>query len=66
MIRRNDQGVALAPKGGSRDCKSIGGAHGGTLKSKRIANSGLSLFIELNKVGSQIRCAGPITAFQQC
>ena len=48
MIRRKDQGVALAPEGGNGDCKSIGGAHGGRFKSKRIVNDGLSLLIVSN------------------
>ena len=48
MIRRKDQGVALALEGGNRICKSIGGAHRGTLKSKRVANGGLSSFIASN------------------
>ena len=53
MILRKDQGVALALENGNQNCKSTGGAHGGTLKSKRIANGVLSLFIVSN-VGSKL------------
>ena len=48
MIHRKDQGVVFALEGCNQNCKSIGGAHGGTLKSKRIANVSLSLFIVSN------------------
>ena len=50
MIIRKKQGAALAFEGGNRNCKSIGGTHGGILKSKRIANGGSILFF-LSNVG---------------